>query len=516
MRRLLVVAMLGLFAAPAARAADRLLWGDLQPGPFRVGFRVDRQADASRAERPRTTLEEMPAKGSPLRTIEITMWYPARPSSAQPIRFGDYMTYADDIVSDRAEDRAAPADLETRRKNAIHGFATFAIFNETPESSWSPILDSKMLAVLDAAPASGRFPVILHAPGANGTSVLVATTCEYLASHGYVILSVPSRGQDALNDRTSGGAFFESQARDLEYALAYATRLEFADASRAGIFAWSRGGAAALLLAMRDSRMSAVVGYDASAIETKREADRLHESPFYDPDRLTVPILEIRAGNSGTAPLLFDSLRFAPRYWINASGMHHLDFSVAAMIHAAFGLQNQYIKLSPEKTRAAYAAINVATQRFFDAFVKSKGTFSADGLPPPDVFSNGSLEAALPPPSPALLLERIYATKGIESARSIIDATRRTSPQWRPFPEFVLDTVGSRMIELRRNEEAIQVLELNTNLYPDSTRVWGSLGLAQEKVGYKGLAVESFRKALTIDPKNEVATTGLARLQKSE
>jgi hypothetical protein len=114
MRLLLVVAMLGLFAAPAARS-----------------------------ERPRTTLEGTPAKGSPLRTIEITMWYPARPSLGQPIRFGDYMTYADDIVSDRAEDRAAPADLETRRKNAIHGFATFAIFNETPESSWSPILDSK-------------------------------------------------------------------------------------------------------------------------------------------------------------------------------------------------------------------------------------------------------------------------------------------------------------------------------------------------------------------------------------
>lgn len=498
-------------------ASENLIWGDLQPGPRPVGFRVHVEQDASRAERPLTTLEGAPQPGSILRSLEISVWYPARSAPASKrMRFGDYMTFADDILDARADDRRGMADPETRRRNAVHAFATFGIFGGTPESAWKPILDSSMHAVRDAPPAAGRFPVILNAPGATGTAVFSALSCEYLASHGYVVLSVPSRGLDALNDRLSGGAFYESQARDLEYLLAYASRLSFADTSRIGVFAWSRGGAAAILLQMRDARVAGVVGWDAGAIETRRESDRLRESPFYDPDRVTSPVLHIRAGNPGTQPALFESLRYAPRYLINVDGIHHLDFSVAAMIHTALGLRNQYINSAPDRIRAAHASINVVTRRFFDSFVKGMGEFSAVDLQPAGMFTFSKTEAMARPPSAALLLERIFSTNGIGSARSHIERARQSWPGWRPFPEPVLNWIGSRMSELGRKEEAVQVQLLNVDLYPESAGAWAGLGSTQEAFGDKHAARQSFIKALELDPKNENALAALQRLGKTE
>jgi hypothetical protein len=49
-------------------------------------------------------------------------------------------------------------------------------------------------AVRDAKPAKGDYPVLIYAPSDSSVSWENADLCEYLASHGYVILATPSMG----------------------------------------------------------------------------------------------------------------------------------------------------------------------------------------------------------------------------------------------------------------------------------------------------------------------------------
>lgn len=49
-------------------------------------------------------------------------------------------------------------------------------------------------AVADAPFAEGRFPVVIYAPSGSSVSWENADLCEYLASHGYVVLASPSMG----------------------------------------------------------------------------------------------------------------------------------------------------------------------------------------------------------------------------------------------------------------------------------------------------------------------------------
>jgi tetratricopeptide (TPR) repeat protein len=61
--------------------------------------------------------------------------------------------------------------------------------------------------------------------------------------------------------------------------------------------------------------------------------------------------------------------------------------------------------------------------------------------------------------------------------------------------------------------EAVEVLKLNTVMYPDSGNAYETLGEAYEKAGQKPEAVESYKKALEKDPENADAKAKLKALE---
>ncbi len=61
--------------------------------------------------------------------------------------------------------------------------------------------------------------------------------------------------------------------------------------------------------------------------------------------------------------------------------------------------------------------------------------------------------------------------------------------------------------------EAIDVLKLELQTYPDSSDAYDRLGDAYQKSGEKQLAIESYRKALEKNPANSDAKEKLAALQ---
>jgi CubicO group peptidase (beta-lactamase class C family) len=60
---------------------------------------------------------------------------------------------------------------------------------------------------------------------------------------------------------------------------------------------------------------------------------------------------------------------------------------------------------------------------------------------------------------------------------------------------------------------AIKILQINTDLYPDSANTWDSLAYAYQQAGNKEKAIEHFRNAVKRDPKFASALKGLAELE---
>lgn len=63
-----------------------------------------------------------------------------------------------------------------------------------------------------------------------------------------------------------------------------------------------------------------------------------------------------------------------------------------------------------------------------------------------------------------------------------------------------------------RNNDAIKVFQRNVKEYPQSSNVYDSLGEAYAKAGQTKLAIENYKKALELDPKNQNAAERLKKL----
>jgi tetratricopeptide (TPR) repeat protein len=81
------------------------------------------------------------------------------------------------------------------------------------------------------------------------------------------------------------------------------------------------------------------------------------------------------------------------------------------------------------------------------------------------------------------------------------------------FSETGLIATARPLIQQNRNDEAIQFLQLNVQLFPKSAASYVTMAQAQQGKKDNAAAIASLQKALAIDPKNGQATRMLAQLQ---
>ena len=81
------------------------------------------------------------------------------------------------------------------------------------------------------------------------------------------------------------------------------------------------------------------------------------------------------------------------------------------------------------------------------------------------------------------------------------------------FKETQLNMLGYNLLQGQRNKEAIRILQMNAELFPESANVYDSLGEAYMIDGNKDEAIKNYRKSLELNPANE---NGKLMLQKLE
>jgi tetratricopeptide (TPR) repeat protein len=79
--------------------------------------------------------------------------------------------------------------------------------------------------------------------------------------------------------------------------------------------------------------------------------------------------------------------------------------------------------------------------------------------------------------------------------------------------ESDINQLGYALINAKKLDQAILVLKLNVEIYPDSFNTWDSLGEAYMDRGDKDLAIKSYSKSLELNPKNYGARDQLAKLR---
>jgi tetratricopeptide (TPR) repeat protein len=81
--------------------------------------------------------------------------------------------------------------------------------------------------------------------------------------------------------------------------------------------------------------------------------------------------------------------------------------------------------------------------------------------------------------------------------------------------ESGINTQGLKFLELKKFDEAIKVLTINTQLFPNSWNTWDSLAEAYMQKGEKEIAIGFFKKSLELNPKNGYGKEMVDKLSKN-
>jgi hypothetical protein len=283
----------GVLLLAVSPSPDLATLAQLDFGPYAVGVRAIRALDTTRT---------WPAANDPSgergRPVHITLWYPAAGHERRPLSVEDY------VLLDWAGE-SEPGLIEAERDRAL--IAARRAFEEgldapLTEQQWQKARAVPGAARLDAAPLVGRRALLLFETGFNGRSYFHVPLVEILASNGYVVASLASFGRSETERLGFDLAGVRAQVGDLKVALRVLGARPEVDPARVALLAWSAGGVSQALLRLETpAAFRAAVSLD-SGTGYAYGADLLRQAGGYDPERLTVPFLQLDAGEASAVP----------------------------------------------------------------------------------------------------------------------------------------------------------------------------------------------------------------------
>ena len=476
-----------------------------KPGPYPVGLRVVNQYDPSRKFPVLAGDHSKPAESDKGRPLQTLLWYPALPSGSKPMKVGDYVALADTEISFDAPDQEHNK-WRTRLKSSF---------------------DVPLWAARDAKMAEGHYPVLIYAPSDSSIAWENADLCEYLASHGYVVVASRSMGV-TTRDMTDDLAGIESQALDISFLITYAEKLPDTDSSRIAVASFSWGGISSVFAASRDSRIRVLAQMDGSI---RYFPGLVAKAGSIHAEQLNVPLLFFTSNRENfieevehsdfdmTGPNVLNEWTDADVMTVNMLGMSHPEF--CSMFERwktpkDFTQWDQVADYGRNDANTSYSWVALYTLQFLNAYVKHEGAAKeflgraiADNGVPKHImgirFSPGSFAETM----------RSAARTGEESA-------------WEAFQRFAADPMHRYMIDeeskinklgyacLREKDpsSALVLFKLNTKAYPDSANAWDSLGDGYEATNDVQSARMSYARSVELNPYNEHAKRELVKLGK--
>lgn len=503
-RALTTVLIVHLTILTAAQVPGENL--ELRHGKFKVGFRNYNKNDNTRSY---THLYDWDNKIL-ARPISISLWYPAEKISVNnKLKVKDYMI----ILKQEEEWESLPNDRI---------LSWFYTDNEKNRRQFE--IETK--AYVNARPAKGRFPVVIYAPSYQASSTENFALCEFLASYGYIVISCPSRGTE--NRFLDGGTTrdIETQARDIEFLIAEATSLTNADSNKLAVIGFSFGGISNVLSQMRNERIKALVCLDGSI---KYQFQKLLSSSYANISKVDVPFLFMSQKDIPLSVMIedkidttlntnfpfFDSLKHSPAYYLKFNDLTHPYFSAMGIL---FQDRDPRQDKSDRQIIISYEWVNSYTMHFLNAFLKDN-EYSIQFLNN-DPINNGVAPNLISfkvkkPLTKAMSFEDFNVLargQGYKDLEALAKRQKDQTPEIQ-FPEWKLNNLGLHLLFRGKVQEGINVLSLNTTLYPNSANAFDSLAEGYLIQGDQELAIKNFNLSLKLDSQNQNAIDRLKELK---
>ncbi|WP_276482606.1 dienelactone hydrolase family protein [Paraflavitalea pollutisoli] len=508
----LFILLLVLFSSLSYTVMAQVSLKKLSPayGKYAVGFKHYTSTDSSRTYRRIFEWNNQHIA----RPIPISIWYPSRDKvdGKTSLTVLDYLR----ILKAEEEWEHLPDD------QLLNWFS----YTNTPEHQQR--LKEKTRAIAQLKPADGKFPAVVYAPGLQGASIENFVLCEFLASHGYIVIASPSRGFETRYMEGATVSDLETQARDIEFLVKAALGNRQVDADKIATMGYSFGGLSNVLAQTRNSRIKAIVSLDGSV---KYQYKTLQQSPFYDIRKVNVPFIHMAQKAIPEAVLredkldsslntrfdFYDSLVNSQAYRLQFHQLTHAYFSAASIL-----LQDRDARQDKpdDEIMQSYQWVTSYTLNFLNACLKNDQ--QAVQFLQREPIDNGI-------PLEALTIARKQA---VQKAFSFEDFNERAAAQdynhltalhqsiVQQHPSFQLNEGKLNNLGLQltftpgSSRKGIAVLQLAIQLYPSSANLYDSLGEAFLFVKDKAAATQHFKRSLELDPQNGNAQKRLQELGK--
>ncbi|NQX76136.1 CocE/NonD family hydrolase [Gilvibacter sp.] len=478
---------------------------NLDYGTYEVGYRYTQLVDNSRSY----SVKGNWTTATIARPIPLSIWYPAKSTAVStPMKVMDYMR----VLKLEEEWEHLPDSL------------ILNWFYYAPNAQNKAHLWEEVKAVKDQAELEGKYPVIVYAPSYGAASTENFTLCEYLASHGYVVIASPSRG--AYNRSFTGGTLLdlETQARDIEFIVDALDDFNYVDTSRIATMGFSFGGISNVLASIRNKQIKANVSLDGSV---KYQFKTLASSPFYRQDEFAIPFIHFSQKDipavvleqDGIDPALntdfefYDRLDKAPAYQLKMLDLTHGNFSSFGVL---FANRDQRQDKSDQLIMESYNILCEYSRLFLDAHVKKEDATTSKF---DEILKSSSVS-----------LERFsYQTK-VNQTHSMslaqfneLAAKQNYSDLLNLYTSLNLDQkfhqgdLNNLGLHLFFNPEfqqsGIAVLKFATELYPESANLFDSLGEAYFLSNQYPEATRAFERSLVLYPENVNAKNRLKAMK---
>lgn len=507
--RLTILQILIFFQASQIVAQTSLKVIDLENGKYNVGFQHYTTSDSTRTY---SRVYDY-TNNKVARPIPVSIWYPSEQNldDQKPLKVLDYL----EILKEEEEWEHLP------NEQILNWF----YYPNTPANQKHLI--EKTTAYNKAEFSKGKFPIIIYAPSYQASSIENFALCENLSSHGFVVISSPSRGTQTRWFSNNNAMEMETQARDVEFLMKEVGKIPIADYDKIAIMGFSFGGLSNIIVQNRNDKVKALVSLDGAE---RYQYGLLNQSPFFDSENIDVPYIHMAQkdipeivlkednidAKLNTRFQLFDSITNSAMYRLKFNNLTHSYFSTLGVL---FAKRDKRQDKSDAEIMESYKLVAIYTLNFLNAIIKNddKASKFIENSSSSNGMTNGLISQKVKQPKNKLFdfqdFNDLISDQNYENLLQLYNSIIKKHPSFQ-IPEGHLNTLGLQLVfNPNTASQGINVFLLATELYPNSANLYDSLAEGYLFIGNKKKAIENFKKSLELNSQNQNAINRLEQLR---